>query len=202
MKNILLQYPGQFQSVMTGIAKRLEKRGLNSVELVALLAQPENESVLDKVADILAEAVSDAKSALKNFFTANNSISFSFGDNFKNWLLSKEFKYAERKGNLLKRDLPRNMADEEIFKEFKIQPYSSISEGLSEIRDLLEKQSKGNKGELLVKGYWNIFYVKLEDGETVVVFLSWHSDIRDWDLFANRLGVGKWHEGHRVFFRS
>lgn len=202
MISILNQHAGQYQSVMTKFAKRFAKRGINEIELIGKLAQPESELALDKIADVCVDLMSGAESILKEFFKSGGSIKLWFGDNFKNWILSGEIVYVERKGKLIKNDFPNSMTDEEIIRKFKIRPYDSKSDVLSEIRDLILKQPNGEKGELLTDGFANIFYVKLKNGDTVAVGAFWRSVAREWLLPALRLGVFVWAGGDRVFSRS
>ncbi len=171
-----MQNSGHIQTVYTGLSKRFEERGINTVELFCKLAQPENEVALDRIVDVCVDLMNGAKNILKDFFKSDGPVKFWFGDNFRNWILSGETAYVERKGKLLKNDLPKSMTDEEIIGKFKIRPYYSKSEVLSEIRDLVLKQPNGEKGELLTNDLDNIFYVKLESGDMVAVYANWNSD--------------------------
>lgn len=60
----------------------------------------------------------------------------------------------------------------------------------------LDKQSRGESGELLNTGYANLFLVKGVNGSVFVVFVHWDSVGRKWLVHTWPLGVG-WDAGHR-----
>jgi len=68
---------------------------------------------------------------------------------------------------------------------------------------LLEKQSKGEDGVLLINGYANIFYVRGTDGNLWAVGAFWDSDYGYWLVEANsREYPYRWNDGNQVFSRD
>ncbi len=50
--SILLQHAGQYQSVNTGLSSRIAKCGINEIELIDKLAQPESEWAFDEIVNV------------------------------------------------------------------------------------------------------------------------------------------------------
>ena len=118
-----------------------------------------------------------------------------FSDNFTNWILPEEPKKIPIFRVYQKNILPKPMNDEEILKEWNIEPYS-ISEFFGLIYFLLKKQPKGERGDLLTNGYANIFYVKLNDERVVAVHVLWLADRREWGCRTCGLGGSSWDVGN------
>lgn len=96
--------------------------------------------------------------------------------------------------------LKRPMTDAKIQKEWNILPYS-VPELLALLTALIGAQPKGTEGALLTDDV-NLFYVQLEDGRVVAVYVYWRSDDREWDLRALDLADDRWLDGYCVFSRS
>jgi len=75
--------------------------------------------------------------------------------------------------------------------------FASESEFVAYLDQMIQKQQGGKKGDLLNKGYCNIFYVA-----GYVVSVSWRSDYRKWYVGAWDLGVRIWGADDRVFARN
>jgi len=187
-------------SFISAFLKELKKRGV--VEEMIFNAMKSDGDLIPKMAEAAAEVVAGAKVILKDFFKKDGPVKFWFSDNFRNWILSQEFGYVGRKGALEKHDLPRAMTDEEILKEFNVRPYASIADALSEIYDLVSVQPNGQGGDLLTNGHANLFYVRLKNGDAVVLYVRWRSGAREWCLRASRTVENGWSAGDRVFSRS
>ena len=155
------------------------------------------------MAEKIADLISASKSTILDFFSENGPVKLYFGDNFKNWILSKisESTNFPEPPKSERRILSKSMNDKEIIGEFKIQPYKSIPELLSVVHEKITKQPNGENGELLNNGYANIFYVQLED-RVVAVDVRWDSGDREWVLHADGLDDGAWLAGGCVFSRS
>src|SRR3989344_1696433 len=81
--------------------------------------------------------------------------------------------------------LEKNSLDAEIRKELD-QEREEIT--LTHFFDLLKKQSKGQKGHLLINGYANIAYICDKDGKLWAVNAYWYSVLRYWRVFAHSVG--------------
>lgn len=122
------------------------------------------------------------------------------GDNFKNWILKEATDKKTKVPEYDKFILPKPMNDYEILKERQIEPYSP-NELIALLKKLIGKQPKGGNGTLLVNGYSNIFYVKLENERVVAVHVYWYAERDEWRLHALALESG-WHGGGCVFSRG
>ncbi len=68
---------------------------------------------------------------------------------------------------------------------------------------LIKKQSKGQKGNLLVNGYANIAYLRDKNGTLWAVHCSWNSDRGCWRVEAYSVeNPCRWGAGRRVFSRD
>lgn len=91
-------------------------------------------------------------------------------------------------------DLPRNMTDSEIEKTLGESHIWNEPELHATLRALIEVQWGGKRGELLNKGYANLFYT-----QTRVVSVLWNSAHRSWNVVAWERDVIRWNAGDRVF---
>ena len=95
-------------------------------------------------------------------------------------------------------DLAKLANDTEIRKELpEDHVFEDPSEFCASLAQMIDRQPNGEKGNLLVNGYWNIFYVQAGD-EVRAVNVRWSDDNRRWYVLAVPLGVGRWREGFRV----
>ena len=180
----------------SNLFKELKKR--NVTEEMIFDALKSKKDLIPQMAEKIADLIAGAKVSISSFFQPNGPCKLYFGDNFKNWILSKMTETFPESPKSKKNILPKRMIDEEIIKEFKIQPYKSIPELLSVFYDKITKQPNGEDGELLNNGYANLFYLQLED-RVVVVSVGWYSDVRGWFLIANDLSDFRSNEGRCVF---
>jgi hypothetical protein len=118
------------------------------------------------------------------------------GDNFRNWFFSKI-------------DEPAN---EVILRYGKLMESSTDGPILAELSDtaestlpivyaLMERQSNGEDGALLINGYANIFYVRDVSDVLRAVSVRWFG--RGWDVNAYSVeSPYAWHGSPRVFSRN
>ncbi len=72
---------------------------------------------------------------------------------------------------------------------------------LTEIYDLMDRQSEGREGVLLNNGWANIFYVKDLAGVLRAVGVRW--DDAGWRVFADSVeDPTEWYAGRQVFSRN
>lgn len=67
------------------------------------------------------------------------------------------------------------------------------------IASLILAQWGGVEGVLLNNGYANIFYVELEDGRRLAVYVYWFSNDRKWDVYVWEFDGAQWGAEHVVF---
>ena len=74
---------------------------------------------------------------------------------------------------------------------------------LAYLFQLMEKQSRGEEGMLLVNGYANIVYVEDEDNTVWAVHAHWYSDYGCWYVDAYSVGdPSEWGAGYQVLSRD
>ncbi|MDB5237179.1 MAG: hypothetical protein JWL88_281 [Parcubacteria group bacterium] len=97
-------------------------------------------------------------------------------------------------------DLTKNAYDKAI-KADPVMPanhvFTSESEFVAYLDQMVSKQSNGEEGDLLNNGYWNIFYVA-----RCVVRVGWFSGVREWHVNSWCLDDVYWDAGYRVFSRN
>jgi len=72
---------------------------------------------------------------------------------------------------------------------------------LTEVFSLMEKQPNGEEGALLNNGWWNILYVKDQNGVLRTVSVCWLVD--GWNVYARSVGDPYgWYDGYQVFSRN
>lgn len=112
---------------------------------------------------------------------------------FKEHILEKaSIVSAGTKFELSSFKLIRSAEDEEIEKELPEKHIFSESDVCAIIAELISKQPKGEEGELLNTGYWNLFYT-----ESFVVDVSWRDG--EWYVSAWDRDSYGWSDGSRVF---
>jgi len=98
-------------------------------------------------------------------------------------------------------DLKQNVYDSEIIEDLGIKA-GELNETLCHIASLIQKQPKGEAGELLNNGYANLFYVNVKSS-VFVVDVYWRSAYAQWDVLGWTLGeICYWSTGNRVFSRN
>lgn len=122
------------------------------------------------------------------------------GENFKKWFLPKVEK-ARKAAMLSCYQLLKNSLDGPIMSELGGEDKAETS--LSEIYELLGRQSHGEEGVLLTNGYANIFYVRDASGVLRVVDVYWYSGHRYWCVNADEVTFpDRWDAGDQVFARK
>lgn len=94
-------------------------------------------------------------------------------------------------------DLTQNAYDREITPGLPEGYSFDESEVCASIATMIQKQPKGEAGDLLNNGYANLFYVA-----GYVVDVYWNADRREWNVHAWELDDAYWNAGHRVFSRN
>lgn len=133
-----------------------------------------------------------------------------FGENFRRWFLEGEGKIEEptnAQSVLCRYTLQAWSVDAPIIEELGNELKAETT--LATVYSLMAKQSKGEKGDLLVskddsQNTGNIFYVKDAGGILRTVLVSWH--ITGWVICAvsirtDRTKWNEWEVGHQVFSR-
>jgi len=198
------------------IANRVYDRGGDD-EVLCLIEQ---ESVLDKIVDVLMGA---KKLALKNlklvadsiavkaeqftkdsFFGKNGPANLYFGSGFNDSVLAAiPATVPAWNGSLRKCELTNFMTDSEILSELGQPEPFTPAEFAAIVTNLISCQPKGQAGMLLTNGYTNIFYVKFADGRVVPVGVYyWRDRDNTWILHAYFWHDNRWDCGSCVFSRS
>lgn len=72
-----------------------------------------------------------------------------------------------------------------------------------QVRELVEKQAKGEAGPLLVNGWANFFFVLDESGSLAVVGVDWDSAVGGWDVWAHPVfSPLQWLDGCQLLLRT
>ncbi len=108
-------------------------------------------------------------------------------DNAKEVKAGKEFSIASftLKENALDKAIEAALPKKHIFDEGEL---------CAIIAALIAQQSKGQKGNLLNTGDWNIFYT-----EACGVYVRWYAGSAEWHVSAWYRDGSEWNAGHRVF---
>lgn len=151
-------------------------------------------SVLRRIASVQAPGVKKfvAKDALKS---ANVGWT---NDNFKTLFLDK---VEENVGDavIAVHNLERASKDAPILTELGARTETKLAHFFG----LLEKQSKGEPGTLLVNGWANIAYIMGNDGNIWIVRAYWTSVNRYWDVWSCSVDDPReWRAGGQVFSRD
>ena len=131
--------------------------------------------------------------------TTESKVKVSFlGSNFKSWFLSKIEKPFS--GSTLRFGKLRESATDGRIID-KLGGKEKAETALGELWGALEKQPNGEKGDLLVNGCANIFYIRDKNGVLRAVRVRW-SDV-GWDVDAfSVVDTRRWLVGCQVFFRT
>jgi hypothetical protein len=149
-------------------------------------------SILKPVEKKIAIATK-AKFDPKEYYQTRNGL-YVWG-NFGERILSKTSPIkTAKKISIVSYELTKSASDESIEKALPKKHIFDESEVCAIISTMIDKQAKGEEGDLLNTGYANIFYTK-----AFVVRVDWHSDGRHWYVSAWRRGGGGWAAGGRVF---
>ena len=136
--------------------------------------------------------------ASEKFIKANGEVSFyDFGRNFQSWFLPKEEK-ALGPTSLRGHKLLQNAKDSEIIRELGGEEKAETT--LVELYGMLKRQSRGQKGVLLINGWANIFYIRDVSGILRAVYVDWVG--YGWFVLASALDDDSWCEGFQVFSRN
>ncbi|MBI2591094.1 MAG: hypothetical protein HYW34_00210 [Candidatus Brennerbacteria bacterium] len=119
------------------------------------------------------------------------------GSNFTAWFTGKVEKEAPE-GMLVPFVLTQSAYDSEIIADLGGEEKAEIT--LGEIWRLMQRQTNGKKGVLLVNGWANIFYVRDVNGVLRAVVVRWCGC--GWGAGAFDLGGRTWSVVYQVFSRN
>jgi len=123
------------------------------------------------------------------------------GDNLKSWFLSGKGKTEDpiTEQTLRYGKLRKSSVDAPIIAELGGNEKAETT--LTEVFSLMEKQPNGEEGALLNNGWWNILYVKDQNGVLRAVLVYWLVD--GWNVYARSVGDPYgWYDGYQVFSRN
>lgn len=140
-------------------------------------------------------------SGVKKFVAADRLKAANVGcmdDNFKKLFLNKVEENIEDAAIAIHR-LEKASLDAPILAELGNRAETK----LCQLFALLEKQSRGEKGVLLVSGYANIVYIRGNDGNLLAVSASWNSHFGYWGVGAHSVEPPTgWFDGPQVLSRD
>ncbi|MEK7525572.1 MAG: hypothetical protein AAB561_00960 [Patescibacteria group bacterium] len=120
------------------------------------------------------------------------------GDNFRANLLSKVEKNVPA-AELVVHRLTKNSLDKDIREELGADCEETT---LAHLWEMLTRQSRGQKGNLLTNGYANICYIKDAKGKLWAVNVYWDADFGGWHVCAGSVEYPlRWIAGYQVFSR-
>lgn len=148
-------------------------------------------------------AVSTAPFSSADFLDSRLGVKVYLWDNFKSWISIKISRVVPAfTDTLTLYTLSKSMYDAEIRAEIGEDQVFSVDEFVAAIKGLTAQQASGEAGALLVNGYANIFYVRLDENTLVAVVAYWDAGDRVWFLAARHLECGRWDAGSQAFGRS
>jgi hypothetical protein len=170
-----------------------------------LETQPTTSDIIEWLGTIKTRAniekfVASEKFILDTGSKAKVKISY-LGDNFNAWFLNGDGKIEEPIAEQCLRfgKLRKFSVDGPILEELGGEAKAETT--LSEMWDLMLKQAKGEKGDLLTNGYANIFYIRDSAGVLRLVRVCWYDD--GWYVSAFSVEYPFWwHVGDQVFSRN
>jgi hypothetical protein len=123
------------------------------------------------------------------------------GDNFTKWFLNGKGKTEDpiTKQTLYFGKLRKSSVDGPIIDELGGEANAETT--LTELYGLMKLQANGEEGALLTNGWWNIFYIKDQNGALRAVSVGWRGG--GW-----RVGAGSvecpvdWRDGYQVLSRN
>jgi len=155
--------------------------------------------ILDMIGTITTSTTTEPFIAKEKFVRGSKEIKFyGFGDNFTKWFLDGAGKVeGPQDGRELRYgDLTKPSTDGPIIEEIGGEAKAETT--LSELYDLLQKQSRGEGGVLLTNGHSNIFYVPDTSVVLRAVDVDWGGG--GWYVVADPVGdPDGWVAGSRVF---
>ena len=195
---------GQESAVLLKIA---EQTGIQNVgEAAKAFLQGSFEIVRIKIVDVIGTATTSTTAdkfvAKDKFITDSKGIKFKgISGNFTKWFLGGDGKIEEPIGEKVLRygNLIKHSTDGPIMEELGGE--TKVETSLTELYDLLIKQSNGEEGVLLTNGHANIFWIRDIGGVMRTFFVCWESGY--WLVYVYyNMNPRSWSAGTRVFFRS
>lgn len=163
------------------------------------------------MSDLLAGVGTVALPAIEAFQAADHfkekgkapgDINLWLGDNFKSWFLkgSGKIEVDTPAAELRIHRLRQPSVDAPIIKELGGEVI--VETHLAQMWEMLKQQPNGEPGNLLVNGYWNIFYICNQEDVLCAVYCRWRSGDRGWGVGAFPVTFpGRWLGGRRVVSR-
>lgn len=167
-----------------------------------VIKNPKKESILEFIGTVTVPARTGKFVAKDHFIMDTGKKAkvkiFYLGDNFRKNLLNK-IEEAISETTLCSHWFKKSSRDILIISELGGDDKAETS--LSEMFSLMEKQPNGEKGDLLVNGCANIFYIRGRAGVLWAVGCDWYGV--GWNVRAGSVGdpLG-WDGGDRVFSRN
>lgn len=195
---------GQESAVLIKIA---EQTGIENIEeAVNAFLRGTVEVVMTKIIDFVGTTTTSAtteKFIAKDFFTTSNKeVKINnIDDQFTKWFLKGKGKIEDsiKEQELCYRDLRKRSVDGLIIEE--LGGKTKIETTLTELYNLLKRQSNGEESDLLTSGCSSIFFIKDAEGELRAVSVDWFDN--GWWIYADPVGdSGDWPDGCRVFARN
>lgn len=136
-------------------------------------------------------------------FSNEGPVRLSFHSNFSQRVLRQvPYKVKPFNGSLRRTRLTADISDSEILKELGNPRPFSVAEFAAITYDLLSRQQKGEGNNLLNDGMGNIFYVELQNGVILNLFVDWNAG---WYVGAFDVDMKNkecWAQGTDIFSRS
>lgn len=192
---------GQLNAMVKELIKQVGEKGPDLL-LQGKLKIDVKDSILNWLGTTTTSATTEKFVAKDKFRKDSKEVKFyGFYGSFEEDFLSENGKTEEplseqklRYGNLTK-----NSVDGPIIEELGGEAKAETT--LTELHDLLKKQGNDEKGDLLVNGYANIFYIRNTEGVLRAVGLCW--GVAGWRVDAGSVErLGGWLAGYRVFSRN
>jgi len=207
-KSQVVSMGGVFLAIIQGLSKEVQKLGGGDEDL-RRLTSPEGESLLTELAQKLVKGMSGLLKRVttvkvqgsKKFVVKDhiNSANIGWmGDNFRKLFLDVVEENVPD-ASLGVNSLQKGSPDAPILTELGERAMTQIAHFLT----LLEKQSQGQKGDLLVNSYVNIAYIIGNDGNVWAVHAYWDPDNGYWGVDARSVGSpDAWNAGRQVLSRD
>ena len=124
-------------------------------------------------------------------------------ESFKKCIFSEiESSISSANYTLASLQLTQSLSDFNIRKDLGEDEVVTPHQWAQEMCALMNQQSRGQEGLLLISGYANIRYVKLSNGTVLAVLVYWDAHDCQWRCNTWGLGGVGWGAGFRFFVRG
>jgi len=201
-QKIQLHFPRGIDPDIVNVWNGQPKEVITAAAMEIFSRMPTKPSILEFVGTVKVPETT-GKFVAKDHFVVDMSDKakvkiWSLGSNFEKWFLDKvEEPISETV--LGYHNLRKSSVDGPIINELGGEEKAEII--LTEIFALMERQSNGEKGDLLTNGYANIFYIRDTAGVLRAVYCYWYGF--GWSVHAYSVGFPLgWVAGVQVFSRN